>query len=323
MTIALKDKWIWDSWYVRDGETWHAYFLQAEKSLGDPDLRHFNVSHGHAVSTDLKTWEHKGQCFSPSEVPSWDDTTTWTGSVVQDGDGLWHYFYTGGGSAEKGLYQRIGHATSHDLHSWERVGTGLCLDLIGENADYYEKDHIEGHWYDRAMRDPWVMRDPDGSGWLMYFTARAADIKDTKQAGCIGFARSEDLMTWHLAPPVFTGHFSQIEVPQVFEQNGRWYCLFCVGTKDWSEPQIVYYGGQPIAGNHYLIGESPTGPWKMAPGFLDGADPCQRYAARILFTDTGAKIMGFLDTGHDSFVGEIMAPQDVLFDEDGLMVLAD
>ena len=38
MTIALPTRWIWDSWYVRDGDLWHAFFLQADKSLGDPDL---------------------------------------------------------------------------------------------------------------------------------------------------------------------------------------------------------------------------------------------------------------------------------------------
>ena len=36
MTIALPKKWVWDSWYVRDGDLWHGFFLQADKSLGDP-----------------------------------------------------------------------------------------------------------------------------------------------------------------------------------------------------------------------------------------------------------------------------------------------
>ena len=104
MTLALPTKWIWDSWYVRDGDLWHGFFLQADKALENPDLRHFNVTQGHATSRDLKTWEHKGTMFAPAEGPAWDDYTTWTGSVVQDDDGLWHLFYTGtapvGGRAE-------------------------------------------------------------------------------------------------------------------------------------------------------------------------------------------------------------------------------
>ncbi len=131
MTIALPTKWIWDSWYVRDGDLWHGFFLQADKSLGDAHLRHVNVTQGHATSRDLKTWEHLGTCFRPAEGPAWDDYTTWTGSVVRGDDGLWHLFYTGTCRAEDGLKQRVGHATSRDLHSWVRVGDGLALDIDG------------------------------------------------------------------------------------------------------------------------------------------------------------------------------------------------
>ena len=46
MTLALPTKWIWDSWYVHDGDLWHGFFLQADKALRNPDLRHFNVTPG-------------------------------------------------------------------------------------------------------------------------------------------------------------------------------------------------------------------------------------------------------------------------------------
>ena len=70
MTIALPTRWIWDSWYVRDGDLWHAFFLQADKSLGDPDLRHFNVTQGHATSRDLKVWDYRGTSFAPAQGPA-------------------------------------------------------------------------------------------------------------------------------------------------------------------------------------------------------------------------------------------------------------
>ena len=154
MTLALEHQWIWDSWYAKEGTRYHGYFLQADKALGDPDLRHFNVSQGHAVSDDLVNWTHLGTMFSPAPTPAWDDYTTWTGSVLQGPDGTWHLFYTGSTKAEDGLYQRIGHATSPDAHSWVRVGgDGFCLDLTGPNAAAYEAEHAIGHWHDRAMRD--------------------------------------------------------------------------------------------------------------------------------------------------------------------------
>jgi len=73
MVIALDDKFIWDSWFVQDGDLWHGYFLQADRSIGDPELRHWNVSYGHATSTDLVNWTHLGTTFAPAEGEAWDN----------------------------------------------------------------------------------------------------------------------------------------------------------------------------------------------------------------------------------------------------------
>lgn len=319
MVIAIDGKWLWDSWYIHDGDRWHGYFLQADRSLGDPDLRHFNVTQGHATSTDLVHWEHKGTTFRPAEGPAWDDYTTWTGSVVRGDDGLWHLFYTGTSRAEQGLYQRIGHATSTNLHEWTRVGDGLALDLTGPNAALYEAEHMKGFWHDRAMRDPWVMRDPDGQGWLMVFTARAPGIGEANGGGAIGFATSPDLMTWTLEPPVFVGAFGQLEVPQVFEKGGRWFCLFCTSGSHWGEAALDLLG-TPATGTHYLIGESPRGPWRVAPlPLLDMDEPCRRYAARVVDTADGLRIIGFADTGRATFQGFITDPDPVELGPDGLL----
>ncbi|MGR3465633.1 levansucrase [Limimaricola sp.] len=321
MPLALDDKWIWDSWYAHDGQRWHGYFLQADKSLGDPDLRHFNVSQGHAVSDDLMNWEHKGTCLAPAPKPAWDDTTTWTGSVIEGPDGVWHLFYTGGGSAEKGLYQRIGHATSTDMHAWERVGSGLCLDMEGPNAAHYEAEHAVGHWHDRAMRDPFVMKDPEGDGYLMYFTARAPGIDEPNAGGAIGFATSPDLYEWTLQPPVFTGDYGQLEVPQVFRIGSSWYCLFCTADEHWSEARKARAGTPPVTGNHYLMADDVRGPWVVAPGFLDGDLPCYRYAARVLETEDGHVLMGFADGGKDRFGGYVMDPVPLKVDARGLLYI--
>lgn len=322
MVIAIDGKWIWDSWYATDGETYHGFFLQADTALIDPDLRHLNVTQGHAVSRDLTNWTHLGTTFAPATGPAWDDSTTWTGSVVQDDAGLWHLFYTGTTLAEASLYQRVGHATSHDLHSWQRVGDGLCLDLTGPVADLYEKDHMVGHWHDRAMRDPWVMRDPAGAGWLMYFTARAPGIAEPNAGGAIGFATSPDLLNWTLQPPVFVGGMGQLEVPQVFQQGANWYCLFCTSGFQWSDAYRAFNPQSPVTGSHYLIADDPRGPWRVAPGpFLDGADPCRRYAARIVQTPDGLRILGFADGGKDQFGGYVMDPEPVIVGPDGLLTV--
>lgn len=324
MVLRHDTKWFWDSWYVHDGKRWHGYVLQADKAIGNPDLRHFNVSQGHAVSDDLVNWDYLGTFFQPSEGPAFDDYTTWTGSVVRGDDGLWHSFYTGASRADNGLYQRIGHATSDDLHTFNRVGDGLCLDMTGPNAGCYEATHQIGRWHDRAMRDPWVMKDPDGRGWLMYFTARVPNVLEPNDAGCIGFATSPDLYTWTLQPPVYRGGgYGQMEVPQVFQLGDRWYCLFCTSWFQWSHFRKLESGERPVTGNHYLMADHPRGPWRIAPGgFLDGDVPCRRYAARIVVMPDGPKIIGFADQPDGvPFVGEIMDPEPIEVRDDGTLAV--
>ena len=328
--LTLDKQWIWDFWTLRDGPLWHIWFLKADKSLGDEGLRHWNVTQGHATSTDLKNWQHHGTCLTPAPTPAWDDKTVWTGSVVREG-AQWHLFYTGTGSAENGKRQRIGHAISSDGHHWQRVGNGLVLDLMSDDAvsALYE-EYFEGPWDGRAMRDPWVMRDPHGAGWLMYFTARVAQGDELNARGAIGLARSDDLMQWTLQAPVYAGgDFGQLEVPQVFEIAGRWYCVFCNAGEHWSKACAQRYAdaghGTPVWGSHYLVADGPLGPWKVAEGaFLDGAMPCRRYAAKVIETDRGLALLGFNYWGADGqFVGTICDPVPVHVDPaSGLLSLA-
>lgn len=294
--LALEDQWIWDYWLVRSGGQWHVFFLQAPKSLVDPDLRHFSATVGHATSNDLKHWSHLGTCFAPAPAPAWDDMAIWTGSVVQhEATGLWHFFYTGINHAERGRRQRIGHATSSNLHRWQRVGNGLLLDI---EPRWYE-EYDDGPWEARAMRDPWVMKNPDGAGWLMFFTARVPGSTELNAGGAIGLARSNDLYRWELQPPVYAGgDFGQLEVPQVFEADQRWYCMFCNAGEHWSERYAAAYRargfGEPVTGSHYLMAEHPLGPWRVAPGpFVDAHLPCRRYVAKAVQTGGALMLMAF------------------------------
>ena len=117
--------------------------------------------------------------------------------------------------------------------------------------------------------------------------------------------------------PHWKGGYGQLEVPQVFEVNGTWYCLFCTADEHFSKAEAAKT--RPVTGNHYLIGEGPRGPWRIAPGFLDGEVPCERYAARVLNTDNGMVIIGFADkpNGATEFVGQIMDPSPISVTSDG------
>ena len=326
MVLSLKDKWIWDFWLVdpqtADDGKWHIYFLQADNTLPHPDDRHRNVTQGHAVSDDLVNWTHKGTCFAPSKSKAWDDWTTWTGSVVKDDMGLWHLFYTGTMHDLDGMHQRIGHATSADMQSWQRLGDGLCLDRTGPNAEFYE-EYTPGHWRDRAMRDPWVMRDPSGSGWIMYFTARVPGRKEPNAGGAIGFATSPDLDTWTLQKPVYDGgSFGQLEVPQVFRHGANWYMVFCTSAHHWSENYRKFNPQSPVTGTSYLMAQSHLGPWHAVKPFLDGQTPCKRYAGKIVEKHGKLFIMGFLhDDAQACFIGNVSDPVPLQVGSDGHLIV--
>ncbi len=330
MVLALKDKWIWDFWLVSEKDSddglWHIYHLQSPNTLPDPNDRHRNVSQGHATSKNLVNWNHQGTCFGPSKTRAWDDWTTWTGSVVKDDAGLWHLFYTGTERAGEGMHQRIGHATSSNMHAWVRVGdgpdAGKCLDLDGPNAKFYE-EYTPGHWHDRAMRDPWVIRNPSGDGWLMYFTARVPGREEPNAGGAVGFATSPDLNNWTLQKPIYdTGDFGQLEVPQVFKHGKHWYMTFCTAAHHWSERYKKYNTEKPVTGNHYLMAKSHLGPWHAPKPFLDGADPCKRYAGKIVEQNGKLFIMGFLDTGPDGkFIGAVSDPVPLRVNADGTLTV--
>jgi beta-fructofuranosidase len=241
----------------------HAFFLQAPRSLGDPDLRHVNATIGHAVSRDLRSWRVLPPALdAPGPPGEFDSLATWTGSVVRGGEGRWHMLYSGIARETGGREQRIGAAVSDDLVRWERRGEVLAADPRWyETSSASDSSPAEVHW-----RDPWVYADGRG-GWAMLITARAA-TGPVATRGVVGRATSPDLATWEAGPPVSEpGDLFQLEVPQLIHAGGRWRILFSSMERE--------------QGVHYLSADSPEGPFTLARGdFLFGGG--HWYAGRAI-----------------------------------------
>src|SRR3954452_6949412 len=211
MALLLPDVWTWDSWFVDDGEVFHAFYLKASRALGDPHRRHARAAVGHAVSTDLRTWTETADALVASDGPAFDDLAIWTGSVVRAPDGGWRMFYTGRKRAEPGMVQRIGVARSDDLVTWRTdpdqvpvVADGRWYELFGDSA-----------WDNESWRDPWVFADPGGDGWHMLVTARVRE-GDLWHRGVVGHAWSADLDACEVRAPLSgPAGFGQLEVLQV------------------------------------------------------------------------------------------------------------
>ena len=293
---------MWDSWHVKDDNGLrHVFFLRASRALLDADHRHRHASIGHAVSTDLRSWRLVADALVPADAPGWDDLATWTGSVVRGPDGRWFMFYTGVSRADGGLVQRIGLAVSDDLLVWRRWGT---RPLIEADPRWYETLDL-AHWYEQAWRDPWVYADPAGHGWHMLITARAGAGPDMHR-GVVGHARSMDLMTWTVEPPLSnTAGFGHLEVPQVAVVDGQPLLLFCtnvVAPERGTDERIWFTPGPTI-----------DGPWDLA-----SARPFPHphlYAPRLVAdVDGSPALIGFLDRVDGSFTGELTDPIRVRYD---------
>ncbi len=300
MALRLEDRWVWDMWLADDGERHHAFYLQADRALGDHHLRHWNVSIGHAVSTDLVDWEVQPDALQPGPAGSWDDAATWTGCVVRR-NGTWWMFYTGASTRDDALVQRIGAATSTDLVTWERHPANP---LVEADPRWYEKLDLDA-WHDEAWRDPWVVRDE--GGWHMLITARRRE-GDAEDRGVIGYARSADLAAWEVGPPVSApGGFGQLEVPQSATVDGAPLLLFSADPAHVSDTRRATASTTLEAGTYVARGTSEIGPFDVAGARLLPYPGL--YSCRLVQRRTGAwALLGFVNEVNGEFAGEISDP---------------
>lgn len=256
--LRLDDDWIWDSWIADDGDLYHLFFLTAPRALADPGKRHTRARIAHATSTDLIEWRYLGETLS-ADPGGWDDLALWTGSVVRAPDGSWLMFYTAINTRHGHVLrdQRIGVARSEDLHTWHRVTDRPIVEV---DTRWY-KSLPEDPRASETWRDPFVFADPAGDGWRMLITARAKDA-DPNDDGVLAEARSADLISWEVGPPVSEpgAGFGQLEVPQVRLVDGTPTMVFTCHPQEQTAERIERSGEYCTWS---LTGDSLTGPWKI------------------------------------------------------------
>jgi len=306
--FRLPDSWVWDFWLAEDSGTYHLFFLHASRALHDPDRRHLRAAVGHAVSKDLITWEQVPDALVHGDSPSFDQTATWTGSVIQGPAGDWYMYYTGTTLTDGKLVQQIGLATSPDLYHWTKY-TGNPV-LTADERWYATGE--EAPWQDEHWRDPWVFADPDGDGWHLLITARGV-TGPLDDRGVVGHARSADLLHWEAQPPLSApgAGFGQLEVLQLAEVDDRQVLIFnCLPGE--------YSAGRRATGVHGAIwaatAASPLGPYDIA-----GAVPLtdeRYYVGKLVQDPQGAWVLlAFENIGEDGdFVGALGDPMPLGWD---------
>lgn len=327
MALRLDDKWVWDFWFAQDGADYHVFYLQADRALGDPNLRHWNVSIGHAASQNLQDWNILPDTLAPSaydtkngEAEPWDSMTTWTGSIIRH-DNVWHMFYTGSRQSERGLVQRVGMAMSCDLMAWTKHPRGV---LMHADDRWYERLDLD-IWHDEAWRDPWVMRNPANGKFHAFITARVKS-GPADGRGVIAHAVSDDLLDWTVQQPLTVpGTFGQMEVPQIVPIKGRYYLLFSTNAEHFSAEHRTKPGVKPVHGTHYLVADEFLGPYRyLTDEFLVGDETGTLYSGKLIQGPDGDwMFMAFRNiTPEGTFIGELSDPLPVSVCDDGRLVVA-
>jgi beta-fructofuranosidase len=137
----------------------------------------------------------------------------------------------------------------------------------------------------------------------MLVTARAAG-GPAGERGVIGHARSADLRTWEIGPPLTApSRFGPMEVPRVATIDGRHVLMFsCLPDRLDDGRRARWTGG----GLWVAPGTSLLGPWDVVSATT--LDHASLYGASFVEHDGRWYVLGFRDTEDGTFRGVIADP---------------
>ncbi len=213
----------WDHWLWRgpDG-THHLYYLYEPPGV-PAELRRKAWCVGHARSRDLVAWEERPVALRPG---GWATRGIATGSVIDFG-GRFAMLVTGySHQGDCGLAV----SWSDDLENWTPIGDAPVLTPSGE---WYETpDQMRSNPPECAgFCDPYLVRKPGDAAVYAVINARVR-AGEMYARGSFALARSEDMVRWEMAPPLFVpGFITRCETPQLLTRNGRWYAIASMWPK--------------------------------------------------------------------------------------------
>jgi beta-fructofuranosidase len=240
-----------DHWLYQKQDLAHLFYMK--RDVG----RRFNRA-GHATSYDLLSWEEHDDITIHPHEGDWDyqNRITQTGYVVEHEGRYWMAY----GSRDL-LTQKIGWLVSDDLFQWHRPSAQPAM---WPQTEYYVDDGQEPIEYGFWWRDPCFI--PTDKGWDAFVCARA-NQEPPGGRGCIGRARSRDLLHWEYLPPIYAPRrYRGMEVPHYFELNGFHYVLF--STMSRKGIRLNSAKGQLTAGVYYCVSESYEGPYQVPTDHL-------------------------------------------------------
>ena len=301
-----------DAWYFADRDTGVVHMFHLTRRLtGDRP-----GSVGHAVSRDLINWTALPPVLQPGPRGSWDDLQLCTGSVIAHAGRYWMAYSatctSDSSPEERWRVQRAGMALSDDLVTWHKLPEGP---LTQAGPPHYEQmstgQRKMVHW-----RDPFLFAGDDAVYQLV--CARRSE-GELATRGTVGLARSVDMRFWEILPPLEHDRIAEeMEVPQVYQIERRWYLVFCTLGRFLS-PEFArrFRGEVPERTNFSMVGDSPFGPFHIhGTGQIVSHPPDAYFYAAQLVQLHGRWYL--LATIHDAVSERISDPVPVRADEAGI-----
>ncbi|MCA9355477.1 glycoside hydrolase family 68 protein [Candidatus Kaiserbacteria bacterium] len=314
-------KILWDSWFIKQGDTYHLFHLQADLKIDPKNRDNANVSIGHATSRDLVTWKELPCALKPSNRDDWDNKDLWSGSVAEK-EGKYYLYYTGKNNqpGQKNI-QKICLATSPDLHHWTRYTANPILEA--DTRYYYMDNSLSPAGSIGAWRDPFVFRDPHSDKRFMSISAKTTFGKEVGYNACVALAESDDMINWKILPPIFApGIYDEIEATRVVFHKGYYYLFFTTHDYDYKPEFAKKFGAHD--GLHCYYSDSLYGGYKPVNGNGVVFDKGHNiYDVRVLNTQDDDFIgIGWLnlDPG-GNFIGRISHPMNVRIEKDKITLI--
>ena len=269
-----------DSWYCKEGDTYHAFFLQYPED-GDPAGMWTNQTCGHMSSKDLLSWEYHGTVLKP-EKGLWNDKGIATGSVVKH-NGLWHMLYTGTSENGQG---GLAVAVSRDLMTWERVGAGPQIPTaVSYPIDF---DGVTAGCI--PLADPYIYPDAVDGKYYIFVNSHFEGRPENKH-GMTAVFTTEDFVSFKPHKVAVLEDCERMETVGIWAHGGKYYMYGGIVHHTYDENGAF----RQVNSNHLYVSERVDGPYIHVSEIkfpyeaeVDGKRP---YIAKVITDPTGREVM--------------------------------